>query len=97
MRPAARPLLTMGASAARLSDTSAANAGRSRGVGANLCGQCVVGENTFIGAGATVIQQRQIGNEAIVGAGCTIKRNIGNRCICKETDDGLASVQMEES
>ena len=66
-------------------------------VGANLCGQCVVGENTFIGAGATVIQQRQIGNEAIVGAGCTIKRNIGNRCICKETDDGLASVQMEES
>ena len=65
-------------------------------VGANLCGQCVVGENTFIGAGATVIQQRQIGNEAIVGAGCTIKRNIGNRCICKETDDGLASVQMEE-
>ncbi|MFQ8777342.1 MAG: hypothetical protein ACLR78_07840 [Roseburia sp.] len=44
-----------------------------------------------------MIQQRQIGNEAIVGAGCTIKRNIGNRCICKETDDGLASVQMEES
>ena len=56
-----------------------------------------VGENTFIGAGATVIQQRQIGNEAIVGAGCTIKRNIGNQCVCKGTDNALTSVQMEES
>jgi len=53
--------------------------------GAILCGEVVVGENTWIGAGSVVKERLKIGKNVIVGCGSTIINDISDNKVIVET------------
>ncbi len=47
----------------------------------SISGNCVIGENTFIGTGAIILPKITIGKNVIVAAGAVITNNIPDNCL----------------
>lgn len=49
----------------------------------NVCisGNCVIGENTFIGTGAIVLPKVKVGKNVVIGAGAVVSKDLPDNCV----------------
>ena len=67
------------------------------GPGSILCGEVMVGENSWIGAGSVIRQRIAVGNNSIVGAGAVVVKDVQNKAIVAGVPAKLLDLKLEDA